>query len=137
MIIVSGCLADINCRFDGKSKPCEEVIRLVAQGKAIPLCPEQLGGLPTPRLPAESVAGKIIQSDGRDVSEQFQRGAEEAIKLARMVGAETAILKARSPSCGSGRIYDGSFSGVLIDGDGVFAALCRQNGITVKTEEDV
>jgi uncharacterized protein YbbK (DUF523 family) len=137
MIIVSGCLADIKCRFDGKSKPCEEVIRLVAEGKAVPICPEQLGGLPTPRLPAESIVGKVIQSDGRDVTEQFQNGAEEAIKIAHMVGAKTAILKARSPSCGSGKIYDGSFSGVLVDRDGVFAAICRQNGIDVKTEEDV
>jgi uncharacterized protein YbbK (DUF523 family) len=136
MIIVSGCLADIKCRFDGKAKPCEEVIRLMAEGKAVPLCPEQLGGLPTPRLPAEIVAGKVIQSDGLDVSERFQRGAEEAIKIACMVGARTAILKARSPSCGSGKIYDGSFSKVLIDGDGVFATMCRQNGMDVKTEED-
>jgi uncharacterized protein YbbK (DUF523 family) len=112
-------------------------MRLVAEGKAIPVCPEQLGGLPTPRLPAEISGDKVIRKDGVDVSEAFNRGAQEALKLAKLVGAQAAILKARSPSCGSGKIYDGSFTGKLVEGDGVFAGLCKQNGIDVKTEEDV
>jgi uncharacterized protein YbbK (DUF523 family) len=137
MIIVSACLANLRCRYDGAAKPCNEVIRLVAAGKAIPVCPEQLGGLPTPREPAEISAGRVLRRDGVDVTDAFIRGAQEALKLAKLVGAKTAILKARSPSCGSGKIYDGSFTGKLADGDGVFADLCKTNGIDVNTEEEL
>jgi len=137
MIIVSACLAGLRCRYDGASKPCPEVMRLVAEGKAIPVCPEQLGGLPTPRIPAEMRGGTVINREGVDVSAQFSRGAEEGLKLAKLAGATTAILKARSPSCGSDEIYDGTFTGTLVSGDGVFAALCKANGIEVKTEEDL
>ncbi|MGB8215372.1 MAG: DUF523 domain-containing protein [Anaerolineales bacterium] len=137
MIIVSGCLAGLECRYNGKSKPNEMVIRLVAEGKAIPVCPEQLGGLPTPRLPAEIQGNKVIAKDGLDVTDKFNRGAQEALKLAKLAGAKTAILKAKSPSCGSNKVYDGSFDGTLVPGDGVFAALCKANGMDVKTEEEV
>jgi uncharacterized protein YbbK (DUF523 family) len=137
MIIVSACLAGVNCRYDGGTKPCAAVIRLVAEEQAIPVCPEQLGGLPTPRLPAEQVGEKVIRKDGLDVTAEFMRGAREALKIARLVGAKTAILKARSPSCGSGKIYDGSFTGRLVDGDGVFAGLCKKEGIEVRTEEEL
>jgi len=137
MIIVSGCLADIKCRYDGEAKPCEKVIRLVAEGKAIPVCPEQLGGLTTPRKPGEIKGDKVMRKDGVDITEEFKRGAQEALKIAKQVRARTAILKARSPSCGCGKIYDGSFSGTLIDGNGVFAELCKKNGIEVKTEDEV
>jgi uncharacterized protein YbbK (DUF523 family) len=91
MIIVSGCLADIHCRYDGAAKPCEKVIRLVAEGKAIPVCLEQLGGLTTPRLPAEINGNRVIQKDGTDVTGKFERGAREALKLAKLCGATTAI----------------------------------------------
>ena len=137
MIIVSACLAGIACRYDGAAKPCEAVIRLVAEGQAVPLCPEQLGGLPTPRAPAEITGSQVIRKDGVELTEEFIRGAREALKIARLVGAKTAILKARSPSCGSGKIYDGSFSGRLVDGDGLFAELCKQEGIEVKNEEEI
>ena len=137
MIIVSACLAGIACRYDGAAKPCEAVIRLVAEGQAVPLCPEQLGGLPTPRPPAEIIGSQVIRKDGVDVTAEFTRGAQEALKLARLVGAKTAILKSRSPSCGSGKIYDGSFTGRLVDGRGLFAELCKQAGIEVKTEEEI
>jgi uncharacterized protein YbbK (DUF523 family) len=137
MIIVSACLADVHCRYDGGGKPCEAVIRLVSEGKAIPVCPEQLGGLPTPRLPAEQIGDKVIRKDGMDVTAEFKRGAQEALNIAKLVGAKTAILKARSPSCGSGKVYDGSFSGRLVDGNGVFAYMCKEEGLEVKTGEEI
>ncbi len=137
MLIVSACLANIHCRNDGAAKPNEVVLRLVAEGKAIPVCPEQMGGLTTPRLPAEIRGGRVIRKDGKDVSTEFARGAQEALKLAQLTGAYSAILKSRSPSCGSGKIYDGSFSGQLVDGDGIFTALCKQAGIEVKSEDEV
>jgi uncharacterized protein YbbK (DUF523 family) len=136
MIIVSACLAGLHCRYDGGGKPNEVVIRLVAEGKAIPVCPEQLGGLTTPRLPVEIVNSRVIRKDGVDITAEFERGAQETLTLAKLAGVKSAILKAKSPSCGAGRIYDGSFSGKVISGDGVLAGLLKKNGITVKTEED-
>jgi len=135
-IIVSACLAGINCRYDGTAKPCKKVMALVAEGRAVPVCPEQLGGLPTPRQSSERVGTCVLRKDGVDVTAEFIRGAEEALKLAKMIGATEAILKSKSPSCGSNQIYDGTFSGTTIPGDGVFAALCKANGISVKTEEE-
>jgi uncharacterized protein YbbK (DUF523 family) len=137
MIIVSGCLAGMHCRYNGAAKPNEKVIQLVAEGKAIPVCPEQLGGLSTPRMPAERIGDKVTRKDGVDVTDAFRQGAEESLKLAKLVGADRAILKAKSPSCGCGKIYDGSFTGTLVDGDGIFAELCKNNGIEVKTEEEI
>ncbi|MHC1783530.1 MAG: DUF523 domain-containing protein [Anaerolineaceae bacterium] len=137
MIIVSGCLAGLRCRYDGSAKPCNTVIRLLAEEKAIPVCPEQLGGLPTPRLPAEIQENKVIREDGLDVTDEFNRGAQEALKLAKLVNAKMVILKAKSPSCGSNWIYDGNFNGTLVPGDGLFAAKCKANGMTVKTEDEV
>jgi uncharacterized protein YbbK (DUF523 family) len=137
MIIVSGCLAGLHCRYNAEAKPNEEVMRLVAEGKALPVCPEQLGGLSTPRLPAEIRNGNVFRKDGVDITAEFRKGAEEGLKLAQMVGAKNAILKAKSPSCGSGKIYDGSFSGVQVDGNGVFAELLKNKGIDVKTEEEL
>lgn len=137
MIIVSSCLVGCNCRYDGDSKPNEKVINLVTDGKALPVCPEQLGGLSTPRISAEQMGSKVFRKDGLEVTEEFERGAMEALRLARLVGAKEAILKARSPSCGSGEIYDGSFSGKLINGDGVFTAMCRKEGIMVRSEEEI
>lgn len=137
MIIVSACLAGLHCRYDGGGKPNNEVIRLVAEGKAIPVCPEQLGGLSTPRLPAEIIDGRVIRKDGVDVTSEFERGAQDALTLAKLAGAKSAILKAKSPSCGSGRIYDGSFSEKVIPGDGILTELLKKNGITVQTEEDL
>jgi uncharacterized protein YbbK (DUF523 family) len=137
MIIVSACLAGLHCRYDGGEKSNEEVMRLVAGGKAIPVCPEQLGGLTTPRLPCEIVNGRVMRKDGVDVTAEFERGARDSLALAKLAGANEAILKAKSPSCGAGRIYDGTFSGQVVSGDGLFAALCRQEGITLRTEEDL
>jgi uncharacterized protein YbbK (DUF523 family) len=137
MIIVSGCLAGLHCRYNGEAKPNEDVMRMVAEGRALPVCPEQLGGLSTPRLPAEIIDGRVYRKDGMDITEEFQKGAKEALNLAQMVGANRAILKAKSPSCGSGKIYDGSFSGVQVNGNGVFAELLKNNGFEVKTEEEI
>jgi len=137
MIIVSACLAGLHCRYDGGEKTNDEVSRLVAEGKAIPVCPEQIGGLTTPRLPCEIVNGRVMRKDGVDVTAEFERGAGECLALAKLTKAASAILKAKSPSCGAGHIYDGTFSGKVIPGDGVFAALCRQEGISLRTEEDL
>jgi len=137
MIIVSACLAGINCRWDGQARPSLKVIKLVKQGKAIPVCPEQLGGLTTPRTPAEQKGNKVFTKDGKDVTSQFKRGANEALKIAKLANCQGAILKAKSPSCGCGKIYDGSFCGKLIKGDGVFAKLLKKNKIKVFTEEEI
>ncbi len=137
MKVVSACLVGINCRYDGGSKPCQKVIELVKQGKAIPVCPEQLGGLTTPRVSAEQKDGKIITKDGEDVSAEFEKGAIEALKIAQLAGCDEAILKSKSPSCGCGKVYDGSFSGGLINGDGVFTKILKDNNIKVLTEEEI
>lgn len=137
MIIISACLAGVRCRYDCQPKSDKRVMGLVRQGKAIPVCPEQLGGLPTPRLAAEQVGDKVLRKDGVDVTREFNKGAEEALRIAKLAGCKKAILKARSPSCGSGKVYDGTFSGTLIDGDGVCAKLFKKNGIEVVTEEQL
>lgn len=136
-IIVSACLAGVFCRYNGDIEPLEDVVELVRQNKAIPFCPEVFGGLPTPRQPCEILGGKVIDSDGIDRTTEFMRGAEEGLRLAKLTGCTEAILKARSPSCGSGTIYDGTFTSTRIPGDGVFAKLLKENGITVRSEEDL
>jgi uncharacterized protein YbbK (DUF523 family) len=137
MIIVSACLAGLECRYDGKSNSCEKVIEMVRNGIAIPLCPEQLGGLATPRIPAEIVDDKVITKENIDVTKQFERGAKETLKIAKLVNANTAILKQRSPSCGVSKIYDGTFSGKVISGMGKTAELLLQHGIKLISEEDM
>jgi uncharacterized protein YbbK (DUF523 family) len=136
MILVSACLAGEPCRYNGLGFLCPAVASLLAAGQALAVCPELLGGLPTPRPPAEIVAGRVVTVAGEDVTAAYQAGAQLALQLARQAGCRSAILKARSPSCGCGQIYDGSFSGRLIVGDGVFAALLKMAGIMVRTEED-
>ena len=131
MMIVSACLAGFPCRYDGKARPCAEVMELVRAGKAIPVCPEQLGGLPTPRPSCEIVAGRVVDKTGEDRTEAFRRGAQAVLELAKTYGATRALLQNRSPSCGSGWIYDGTFSGKLVQGDGVTARLLAENGIQV------
>ena len=136
-ILVSACLLGCPCRYDGKSKPNDQVLALMAHHTLIPVCPEQLGGLATPRPPAECQKGGVFTEAGTDVTVQYKRGAEEALRLAKRYGCACAILKERSPSCGSGEIYDGSFSRNLIAGDGVTAALLKANGIAVVGESEV
>jgi len=137
MIIVSACLAGINCRWDGEARPNPKIIEMIKDGKAIPVCPEQLGGLPTPRTPSEQRGDKVFAKDGNDVTVQFRKGAEEILKIAKMINCNQAIFKSKSPSCGCGKIYDGSFFGKLIDGDGVTAKLLKENNIKVITEEEI
>ncbi|MBR4992133.1 MAG: DUF523 domain-containing protein [Clostridia bacterium] len=136
-ILVSACLLGCSCRYDGKSKPNDAVLALMEQHTLIPICPEQMGGLATPRVPAERRGDGVFTETGGDVTAQYRRGAEEALRLAKLYGCTHAILKERSPSCGSGQIYDGSFSRTLMDGDGVTAQLLKENGITVLGESEV
>lgn len=133
--IVSACLAGEQCRYDGKANTCEQIRKLVEQGGALAVCPEVLGGLPTPRAPAEIRCGRVMTRDGRDVTGAFAAGAREALRLAREAGCTCAILKARSPSCGSGEIYDGTFSRTRVPGEGLFARMAREAGLSVRTEE--
>lgn len=148
--IVSACLAGVNCRYDGKNNAFEAVIRLVQEGRAILVCPEQLGGMATPRLASEIQCQKkdtteahhsqqesllVLQNNGHDVTAHFLQGAHEALKIAQLAGCSKAIIKARSPSCGHGLIYDGSFSKKLVKGHGVFTQALVQAGFQVCTEE--
>ena len=131
MILVSACLVGFPCRYDGKSKLCAEAVELVMAGKAIPVCPEQLGGLGTPRPACEIWAGHVVDEGGVDRTAAFRRGAEAVLALSKTYGATQALLQNRSPSCGSGWIYDGTFSKKLVQGDGITAQLLKENGIQV------
>lgn len=133
-LLISACLLGVPCRYDGASKPMPCIERLTEKFVLVPVCPEQLGGLPTPRVPAERCGKSVLTRDGRDVTENYLRGAREALRLACITGCKAALLKAKSPSCGSGRIYDGTHTGTLTDGDGTTAELLKENGITVYTE---
>ena len=146
MKIISACLCGINCKYDGGNNFMPYFLELLSAGEIIPVCPEQLGGLPTPRKPCELTGGTgqdviagnalAITRDGVDVTGQLIRGAQEALSIAINANAECAILKSRSPSCGGDVIYDGTFSGKLIKGDGITAAMLRQHGIKTYNEKE-
>lgn len=145
MHIVSACLLGISTRYDGGCFCDQKLMKLAEEGKAVPVCPEQLGGCQTPRDPCEISGGDgggvldgrcaVISRNGTDMTEKFIKGAYETLKIAKTCGAKKAILKARSPSCGTGRIYDGTFSGKTVQGNGVAAELLIRNGIEVYSEE--
>lgn len=136
-ILVSACLLGVACRYDGKRKPNEAVIALKEKYNLIPVCPEIMGGLPTPRLPSEIRGETVIMENGEDVTDKYSRGAEETLRLARLFGCGKAVLKEKSPSCGSGRIYDGTFSKTLTEGNGVTAGILLANGIRVAGETEI
>lgn len=136
-VLVSACLLGVRCRFDGGTKPDPRVLALAERCGIVPVCPEQLGGLSTPRERHERVGLRVLSETGNDATEAFERGADEAIRLAQLAGARHAVLKARSPSCGVGQIYDGTFQGRVVPGDGVLAERLRALGFALETEEDV
>lgn len=138
-LLISLCLLGEPCRYDGKSVPMksETIEALKEKFVLVPVCPEQEGGLPTPRIPAEIKEDKVVRRDGIDVTAEYKKGAEAALSLCRAQGIKIALMKAKSPSCGAGRIYDGTFSGTLTEGDGITAKLLSENGIRVYTENEL
>lgn len=133
------CLLGEPCRYDGKSVPLDGTIieKLKEKYTLVTVCPEQEGGLPTPRIPAERQGKNVVRRDGVDVTAEYRKGAEVALSLCRRFDISIALMKAKSPSCGAGRIYDGTFSGTLTDGDGVTVSLLSGNGIKIFTENDI
>lgn len=134
-IVVSACLLGEACRYDGKSKPNSDIIELGKKYELIPICTEVMGGLPIPRLPSERAGDRVLRVDGADVTREYKKGAEASLKIAIENKCALAILKARSPACGSNFIYDGTFTGTLTCGNGVCAELFIKNGIRVIDEE--
>lgn len=142
MYIVSACLAGVKCRYDGKANTHEKVKALVEEGKAIIVCPEVFGELTIPRTPCEIVKDengveRVLTMEGKDCTEAFKIGAEKTLEIAKTLGVKEAILKAKSPSCGCGQIYNGHFNRTLIEGDGLTTRLLKKNGIKVYTEKDL
>ena len=136
-IIVSACLLGVNCKYNGGHNYCQKVVDLKEKYNLITICPEVDGGLQTPRIPSEVVNEKVINKDGVDVTNEYNLGAQKALDKAFKNNVQKAILKAKSPSCGCGYIYDGSFTHTLIKGDGVTTRLFKQHNIEVLTEEDL
>lgn len=136
-LLCSACLLGISCRFDGQSRPSQRILTLLHEHEFVPICPEQLGGLPTPRLPCERQSdGRIKCINGDDKTENYLKGAREALKIYQLTGCQAAILKSRSPACGKNLIYDGNFSRILIQGNGILAELLLRQGIIVMNDED-
>ena len=137
-VLISTCLLGVACKYSGgdNARPALVAALQAAGHELVPVCPEVYGGLPTPRTPAERIGSRVVTAAGADVTAQYRKGAEIALQLARLTGCRVAVLKANSPSCGHGTIYDGTFSGKKIPGSGVAAELLEQNGIAVYTDED-
>lgn len=135
-VLISECLCGVDCKYNGSNNLDVFARELLESGKAIAVCPEVLGGLPTPRVPAEIIGDKVITKNGIDVTKEYQKGAQIALKTALTEDIDIAILQARSPSCGSSFIYDGTYSNTLIPGQGVTTKLLRENGIKVVTIEE-
>ena len=136
-IFVSPCLLGIPCRYDGKSKPNKDVISALANYDFVCVCPEVSGGLPTPRKPSEISGDRVVMIDGTDVTREYNLGAQNALNAAKDNGCAIAILKSRSPSCGKGFIYDGTYTKTLKEGNGITAQLFMDNGITVIDETEL
>ncbi|MEG1004228.1 DUF523 domain-containing protein [Clostridium sp.] len=137
MIIISACLCGCNCKYNGKNNKNEQCIKLFKAGKAVLICPEQLGGMATPRLPSEIRKEEVFTNEHENVTNNFIRGAEESLNIAKIVNAKFAILKNGSPSCGSSLIYDGTFQNKKIKGEGFTTKLLRKNGIEVYGEDEI
>ena len=136
-ILVSACLLGLDCRYDGKNCYIGKIEELKKHAVLIPVCPEQMGGLPTPRVPAEIQGERLISREGTDVTSNYEKGAEMALKIAQINGCDMALLKQKSPSCGHGRIYDGSFSSNIIEGEGNTTKLLLNNGIRCYSDEEI
>ncbi|MEJ8554050.1 DUF523 domain-containing protein [Tepidibacter sp. Z1-5] len=144
MILVSACLIGVDCKYNGGNNKNDGLMDYLKDKTVIPVCPEQLGGLCTPRIPAEIVGGnaddvidgkaKVINKENQDVTEEFLKGAYETLKICRTLGVKNAILKEKSPSCGINQVYDGSFKSKIIDGYGITAALLIKSGVDLKSE---
>ena len=135
-IIVSACLLGTNCKYNGGNNYNQELMEHLKEYEIIPICPECSGGLPTPRIPSEIIGEKVINKEGIDVTNNYLSGAIKAIELAKGNNIKVAILKAKSPSCGEGKIYDGTFTNTLIDGDGITVRMFKSEGIKVYTENN-
>ncbi len=136
-VLASACLLGMNCRYSGDGGWIERIGELMRLAEVIPVCPEIMGGLPTPRTPSERRGERVINRDGEDVTEAYERGAREVVHLAELYGAKLALLKERSPSCGWGEIYDGSFQHRRISGNGVAAALLHSRGVEIYGESRI
>jgi len=136
-ILVSACLLGINCKYSGDNNLNNKIIEYLKDKEVIPICPEQLGGLKTPRIASEIVGDKVINREGQDVTKEYKKGAEESLYIAKLLGVKKALLKESSPSCGSNTIYDGTFTGNKINGIGITAKLLKENGIEVISENEV
>lgn len=130
-ILISACLLGENCKYNGGNNYTPEVEALRERYELVPVCPEQLGGLPTPRTPAERVGDRVVNREGADVTDAFRQGAEKTLEIACASGIAKAVFQVRSPSCGSGTVYDGTFSGTLTAGQGVTAELLEKNGVNI------
>jgi uncharacterized protein YbbK (DUF523 family) len=135
--LCSACLLGIKCTWDCEDKYNEKVIELSKREILIPVCPEQLGGLPTPREPSEQKGDEVFRKDGKNVTKNFIKGAEHVLELVKLFNIKEAILKQKSPSCGCGKIFDGTFSKTLTKGDGITTSLLKKNGIKVISEEEL
>lgn len=136
-LLISACLYGEKCRYDGGDNLIAELDLLRDKCTLIPVCPEVSGGLETPRNPSEIAGGRVVMNDGSDVTAEYTKGAEIALGTALENGCEVALMKAKSPSCGSGKIYDGTFSRTLTDGDGITVRLLKENGIKVFNETQI
>ena len=132
---VSACLCGVYCRYDGKTKCVPEIKALYDSGKAVMICPEVMGGMSTPRAPSEIVGQRVMGVNGEDNTEYFVLGAQRSLELCRRYNVKKAVLKQNSPSCGCRQVYDGTFSGRLVDGMGVTARLLSENEIEVCGEK--
>ena len=136
-ILVSACLLGVDCKYSGGNNYNEKVLEYIKDYEVIPVCPEIMGGLSTPRPPSERIENKVLNNQGVDVTSEYAKGANETLKLAKLFNVKKALLKAKSPSCGKGKIYDGTFTSTLIVGNGVTVELLESNNIEVITEQDL